>query len=101
MNLIFVLRMLITNDFVVGLTSSLWATIYRKRKAPGDNINEDFDLAADINQKPNFDQYDQDQVVKDHFRRMVDYIIQVIELIIENSRITNDFRGWNKVKNCC
>ena len=73
-----------TKEFVVGLTSSLWATIYRKRKNHNGNVDDTFDLAAEINQKVNFDQYDQDQVVKHHFRQMVDYIIQVkFKLVIQ------------------
>ena len=91
-----------TNDFVVGLTSGFWATIYRKRKTARNDVDDRFDMAADINQESKFDLYDQDQVVKQHFRELVEYIIKVIflYLVIPESTTKNFFRESSKEKSC-
>ena len=68
------------DNFVLGTTDELWATIYRKRKNCVPNPNKWFDKAADINQ-PGFQTFksihSQDSQVKDIFRMFVDYIANV------------------------
>ena len=72
---------LTNREFVIGLTSDFWATIYRKRLNPRtDDFYEKFDLAAEINQQGGcFGWYDQDQVVKQLFRDMVEYVMKVFK----------------------
>ena len=71
-----------TNTFVIGITTTFWAEVYRKRRhtLPDEQCSDNFDKAAQINQAPhwgNMKLYYQDQEVKKVFREMVDYISQV------------------------
>ena len=63
--------------FVTGLTSELWATIYRKRKTAIQQPNQNYDKAAKINQFKWMNLDRQDDVVKEIFRDFVYYIEDV------------------------
>ena len=69
-------------NFVVGLTSEFWATIYNKRKLARLR-HPDYDLAAEINQLPGMSNlHDQDAAVKNIFREMVSYITEVKRILL-------------------
>ena len=62
--------------FVLAQTTELWAEIYRKR-ARAENVFDWYDPAAQINQRLRFSMANQDDVVKELFREIVDYIANV------------------------
>ena len=64
------------NVFIISNTSELWAEIYRKRANAGTNTFEWYDPAAQINQR-DLSLSGQDDVIKEIFREMVDYISEV------------------------
>ena len=64
-------------QFVTGLTTELWATVYRKRKNVIQHANQKFDHAAKINQYKWMNLDRQDDVVKEIFRDFVYYIEDV------------------------
>ena len=67
-------------QFVTGLTTEMWATVYRKRKTVIQCPNSNFDHAAKINQHPWMNLDRQDDVVKEIFRDFVYYIEDVSAL---------------------
>ena len=67
--------MLDTKAFIISNTSELWAEIYRKRSRAS-NIFDWYDAAAEINQR-HHSLAAQDDVIKEIFRQMVDYISEV------------------------
>ena len=62
--------------FIRSQTSELWAEIYQKR-ARAFNVFDWYDAAAQINQRLRFSIYNQDDVIKELFREIVDYISKV------------------------
>ena len=67
------------NNFVLGIATDFWASVYKKRKTAAKAQIVFYDSAANINQiSPNYGDTDhQDQVVKEIFRQFVDHVIQV------------------------
>ena len=63
-------------DFLIANTSHLWAEIYQKRNRADKNIMDWYDPAAQINQH-HTSLADQDNVIKEIFRQLVDYISSV------------------------
>ena len=65
------------DNFIVGVTTTFWASIYQKRKMARSR-DMDYDLAAEINQLPGIRTFhEQDAAVKDIFRELVSYISEV------------------------
>ena len=72
-------------NFIVSTTTEFWANVYRKRKMarkwPDHNeqqlYDDQFDAAAEINQLQPLFCHGQDQMVKQIFRELVDYITKV------------------------
>ena len=62
-------------SFILSNTSELWAEIYRKR-ARASEIFDWYDAAAQINQR-HHSLAAQDDVIKEIFRQLVDYISEV------------------------
>ena len=65
-----------TKSFILSNTSELWAEIYRKRARADSNVFEWYDPAAQINQR-HHSLAAQDDVIKEIFRQLVDYISEV------------------------
>ena len=61
--------------FILSNTSELWAEIYQKRTRAS-NPFDWYDAAAQINQR-NLSLAAQDDVIKEIFRQLVDYISEV------------------------
>ena len=66
-----------TKNFVIGLTTELWATVYKKRKLAIVKPLDHFDLAAKINQHTWMNLGYQDEKVKELFRDFVEYVEKV------------------------
>ena len=62
-------------NFIRSLTTEVWAEIYRKRKYVK-NPWDRYDPAAEVNYS-NLSFVQQDQVVRELYRKMVDYISEV------------------------
>ena len=79
------------DNFIVSTTTEFWATVYKKRKMarkwPDHNeqqlFNDLYDPAAEINQLQPLFCHGQDQMVKQIFRELVDYITKVLALILK------------------
>ena len=78
--------MLDTKQFIRSLTTEVWAEIFQKRKQPLVNPFEMYDRAAQINVR-NLSMPQQDEVVKEIFRQLVNYFTEVF--FLSNRSICN------------